>query len=52
MILVAFVAQNFDIFYSFLRDLAMFQLKCNEHHSGIPKSQIKMLAKISKPNKT
>ena len=43
--------QNFDDFSgfcipefdSFLRDLAIFQLKCNEH-SSIPKSQIKILA--------
>ena len=39
--------QNFDdfsgfcrpVFDSFLRDLAIFRLKCNEEHSSIPKSQ-------------
>ena len=43
--------QNFDDFSgvcrlefdSFLRDLAIFLLKCNEQHSSIPKSQIKYL---------
>ena len=44
--------QNFDGFCSpefdiFLRDLAIFQLVCNEQHSSIPKSQIKILATIS-----
>ena len=47
--------QNFDdfsgfcspVFESFLRDLAIFRLKCNEQHSSIPKSQIKILAKFS-----
>ena len=34
-------------FYSFLRDLAIFRLKCNEQHSSIPKSQIKILTKFS-----
>ena len=44
--------QNFDDFSgfcspefdSFLSDLAIFRLKCNEQHSSIPKSQIKILA--------
>ena len=52
--------QNFDDFSgfcspkfdSFLRDLAIFRLKCNEQHSSIPKSQIKVLAKFSKRNET
>ena len=47
--------QNFDDFsgyYSpecdnFMRDLAIFPLKCNERHSSIPKSQIKILATFS-----
>ena len=47
--------QNFDDFSgffspefdTFLRDLAIFRLKCNEQHSSIPKSQIKVLAKFS-----
>ena len=39
-----FAAQYFD---SFLRDLAIFLLKCNEQHSSLPKSQIKILAKFS-----
>ena len=34
-------------FDSFLRDLAIFRLKCNEQHSSIPKNQIKILAKFS-----
>ena len=34
-------------FYSFLRDLAIARLKCNEQHSSIPKSQIKILTKFS-----
>ena len=40
--------QNFDDFSGFcspefdscLRDLAIFRLKCNEQHSGIPKCHI------------
>ena len=47
--------QNFDDFSgfcclefdSFLRDLAIFRLKCNEQHSSIPTSQIKVPAKFS-----
>ena len=47
--------QNFDdfsgfcspVFDSFLRDLAIFRLKCNEQHSSLPKSQIKIPAKFS-----
>ena len=47
--------QNFDDFSgfcspefdSFLRELAIFRLKCNEQHSSILKSQIKILAKFS-----
>ena len=47
--------QNFDdfsgicnpVFDSFLRDLAIFRLKCNEKHPSIPKSQIKITAKFS-----
>ena len=31
---------------SFLKDLAIFRLKCNEQHSSIPKSQMKILAKF------
>ena len=46
--------QNFDDFSgfcspefdNFLRDLAIFQLKFNEQHSSIPKTQIKVLAKF------
>ena len=52
--------QNFDgfsgfcspVFDSFLRDLAIFRLRCNEQHSSLPKSQIKILAKFSLRNKT
>ena len=48
--------QNFDDFSgfcspefdSFLRDLAIFRLKCDEQHSSIPKSPIKILAKLNK----
>ena len=44
--------QNFDDFSgfcssefdSFMRDLSVFRLKCNERHSGIRKSQIKIMA--------
>ena len=32
---------------SFLRDLAIFRLKCNEQHSSLSKSQIKIPAKFS-----
>ena len=47
--------QNFDDFSgfcspefdSFLNDLAIFQLRCNEQHFSIPKSQIKILATFS-----
>ena len=39
-----FCSPEFD---SFLRDLATFRLKCNEQHSNIPKSQIKVPAKFS-----
>ena len=39
-----FCSPEFD---SFLRDLAIFQLKYNEQHSSIPKSQMKVLAKFS-----
>ena len=38
-----FCSPEFD---SFLRDLAIIQLQCNEQHSGIPKSQIKIPAKF------
>ena len=47
--------QNFDDFSgfcspefdSFVRDLAIFRLKCNEQHSSIPKSQKTSLATFS-----
>ena len=47
--------QNFDDFGgfcspefdSFLKDLAIFRIKCNEQHSSIPKSQIKIPASFS-----
>ena len=47
--------QNFDdfsgfcspVYDSFLRDLAIFRLKCNEEHSSIPKRQIKIPSKFS-----
>ena len=45
--------QEFDNFSGspefdrFSRDLAIFRLRCNEQHPSIPKSQIKMLAKLS-----
>ena len=47
--------QNFDHFSgfcspefdSFFGDLAIFRLKCNEQHSNIPKSQIKILPMFS-----
>ena len=46
--------QNFDdfsgfcspVFDSFLRDLTIFRLKCNEQHSNLSKSQIKIPAKF------
>ena len=46
--------QNFDDFSgfcspeldSFLRDLAIFRLKCNEKHSSIPKRQKKNTSKV------
>ena len=44
MILVAFCSPEFD---SFLNDLAIFQLKCNEQHFSIPESQIKIPAMFS-----
>ena len=44
MILVAFLSPEFG---SFVRDLAIFRLKCNEQHSNIPKSQKTSLAKFS-----
>ena len=39
-------------FDSFLKDLTIFRLKCNEQHSRIPKSQIKILLTFSYRNKT
>ena len=47
--------QNFDDvsgfcspeFDSFMKDLSIFRLKCNERHSSIPKSQIKIMAMFS-----
>ena len=39
-----FCSPEFD---SFVRDLAIFQLKCNEQHSSIPKSQKISLATFS-----
>ena len=47
--------ENFDDFCGFcspefdrfLRDLAIFQLKCNEQHSSIPKRQIEIPATFS-----
>ena len=40
----AFCSPEFD---TFMRDLLIFRLKCNEQHSSIPKSQIKILATFS-----
>ena len=39
-----FCSPEFD---SFLKDLAIFRIKCNEQHSSIPKSQIKIPASFS-----
>ena len=39
-----FCSPEFD---SFVRDLAIFRLKCNEQHSSIPKSQKTSLATFS-----
>ena len=39
-----FCSPEFD---SFIRDLAIFRLKCNEQHSSIPKSQKTSLATFS-----
>ena len=38
-----FCSQEFDLF---MKDLAIFRLKCNEQHSSIPKSQIKLLTTL------
>ena len=47
--------QNFDDvngfcspeFDSFIKDLSIFRLKCNERHSSIPKGRIKIMAMFS-----
>ena len=39
-----FCSPEFD---SFMRDLAIFRLKCNGQHSSIPKNKIKILATFS-----
>ena len=39
-----FFSLEFD---SFVRDLAIFRLKCNEQHSSIPKCQTNSLATVS-----
>ena len=39
-----FCSPEFD---SFVKDLAIFRLKCNEQHSSIPKSQKNSLATFS-----
>ena len=39
-----FCSPEFD---SFVRDLAIFRLKCNEQHSSIPKGQKTSLATFS-----
>ena len=34
------------VFDSFLRDLTIFRLKCNEQHSSLPKRQKKNTSKV------
>ena len=40
---IGFCSPEFD---SFMRDLAILRLKCNEQYSSIPKSQIKNTSNI------